>query len=130
MENITTKSNTKLNLKSNYINYISSFQNNNKNINNNSNLNNISNKSININFKKSSYNSMKLTNYSSSQNKNLILYKRIKYNNCYSIKRNPKNTRINFGIKKVNDEIKTITPGISLSELNLKKNILYRPIFK
>ena len=127
LENITTKSNTKLNLKANYI---SSFQNNNKNINNKSNLNNISNKSININFKKSSNNSMKLTNYSSSQNKNLILYKRIKYNNCYSIKRNPKNTRNNFGIKKVNDEIKTITPGISLSELNLKKNILYRPIFK
>ncbi len=119
-DNISSKSNTKLNLKTNYISLIR----------NNNNKNHIGNKIIDNN-NKILYTPIKLNNNSFNQNKNFILCERTNNNNKnFFIKGNYKTPKNNFEIKKKDDQIKSTTPEVTVNELNLKRNIFYRPIFK
>ena len=77
------------------------------------------------------YTPIKLNNNSFNQNKNFILCERTNNNNKnFFIKGNYKTPKNNFEIKKKDDQIKSTTPEVTVNELNLKRNIFYRPIFK
>ena len=97
-DNISSKSNTKLNLKTNYISLIR----------NNNNKNHIGNKIIDNN-NKILYTPIKLNNNSFNQNKNFILCERTNNNNKnFFIKGNYKTPKNNFEIKKKMTKLKVL----------------------
>ena len=106
IKNRTTKFNSMDSVESN-------FQNDNSNKNN-----------------KSLYKTIKINNHSLTNTNNIILNNKTTYHNIFSNKKTPNIKKINFGLNKTNNEINNPSLQNSTKNLILKKNIIYKPVFK